>query len=75
MRNRVLQFVNNCDQWAYPLQGVLVDLAILDNHAQVLELANDLDVLQRIAIDQQQISQRTFLSRRPGHRDRRCECR
>ena len=59
MRNRVLQFVNNCDQWTYPLLGVLVDLAILDNHAQVLKLADNLDVLQRIAIDQQQISVRT----------------
>jgi hypothetical protein len=33
------------------LQGVLVDLAILDNHAQVLKLDDNLDVLQWIAID------------------------
>ena len=44
----------------YGLQCVLVDLAILDNHVEDLEFADDLDVLQRIAIDQQQISEHTF---------------
>jgi hypothetical protein len=35
---------------SYPLQDVLVDLAILDDHPQVFQLADDLDVLQRIAV-------------------------
>ena len=43
------------------VQRLFIDLAILDDHAQILELTDDLDVLQRIAIDQQQISKRTFL--------------
>src|SRR5690606_19970430 len=43
-------------------QGVLVDLAVLhDDQEALVRIGNQLDVLERVAVDQQKISQRALL--------------